>query len=183
MNDRVKARELVRTVEREQQQAIYHSIFARRVLHALAYFDMPRKTTIRRIKLLHEDDTVLDAFMSLGRLRRPPIVWTPPRPTLPKGCICFEWHHFRWFPQPSINARYFKPLTAKQEFAIRRDKTLRAEKRAEAERRRRVKAPSPPRERSEPPRTITTRYGRVVTVLPREVFEEEEEDGPSTSGT
>jgi len=185
MKDRKKCRTLINTVERELQQQVYHTIFHRRIVHNLSYFDMPRKDSVLHIKLLNEDDSILDAYMALGKLRRPPTIWVPPRPVLPEGCLSFEWHHFRWFPKPSINALYVKPLTRKQEFAMVRDRALRAERKQQADQRRRaLKALPPPHDIVLPaPRTITTRYGRQAAVLPRFLFSDDEDEGPSASGT
>ena len=185
MKDRPVCRTLIRTVERELQQQVYHTIFHRRILHNLSYFDMPRKATVRRIKLLNEDDTILDAFMALGKLRKPPTIWVPPRPVLPEGCVRFEWYHFRWFPKPSINDRYIKPLTRKQEFAMARERALRAEKKQQVEIRRRALKALPPLDDvvPPPPRTVTTRYGRQAAVLPRFIFSDDEDEVLSAPGT
>ena len=174
MKDRVKCRELVRTVEREQQQHVYHTIFDRRVLHALSYFDMPRRATVRRIQLLNEDDSVLDAFMALGKLRRPPIIWTPPRPQLPKGCIRFGWHQFRTFQRPK--------LTPAQLFAIQRDRAILQEV-LRARQRKRESREFFSKGEPEIQRTMTTRCGRTATALPSYLFCEVEEEDPAQSGT
>ena len=120
---------------------------------------MPRKAVVRSIELVDEDQTALEAFMSHGKFRRPPLIWIPPRPALPRGSIRFEWHHFRspeWFPKP-------KPTPA-QLFAIQRDRTL-CKKEPETQ------------------RTVTTRYGRTATALPSHLSFEFVEDDPAQSGT
>ena len=119
-------------------------------------------------------------FMALGKLRRPPTIWVAPRPALPVGCIRFEWHHFRvypfrWYKEPTTffakpkftpNAQYVKPLTAQQQFAMARDRAARAEITQRAEQRRDSMTLQQPREPPlSPPRVITTRSGRVATVL------------------
>ena len=184
MNDRPRCRALIREVEREQQEAVYHKIFHRRVLHALSYFEMPRKASHRRVKFLNENDSLLDMFMAAGTLRKPPTIWIPPRPTLPSGCICFQWHHFRWLPKPSINHLYVKPLTRKQEFAMARDRALQAEKRRRVEQQRRaLRSKKAPCEALPTPRTFVTRSGRTVALLTDADFAEDEEEDPALSET
>ena len=119
LKDRVRCRMLIDTVRRNQQQLVYHSISDRRVLNLLSYFDMPRKAVVRSIELVDEDQTALEAFMSHGKFRRPDLIWVPPRPSLPRGCVRFEWHHFRTFQRPK--------LTPAQLFAIQRDRAIRQE--------------------------------------------------------
>ena len=159
-------------------------IFDRRILHALSYFEMPRKAArMRHLNLLNEDDSILDAFMALGKLRRPPTLWVPPRPTLRDGCVRFEWHHFRSTPRHAL-AAFVKPLTAQQQFAMARDRAKRADQRAKREQQQHAAKAI----RAEPvapvqPRTVLTRSGRVVAVLPHNFYAEDGEEDPGASGT
>jgi len=137
--------------------------------------------------------------VALGKLRRPPTIWVAPQPALPAGCFRFDWHHFRiypfrWYKEPTAffarpkftpNAQYVKPLTAQQQFAMARDRAARADIRQRVEQRRRdsktlqqPREPPPP-----PPRVITTRSGRVATVLHFADFAEDGEADPGTTGT
>ena len=155
----------------------YHSILDRRVLKSLSYFDMPRKAVVRPIELVDEDQTALEAFMSHGKFRRPPLIWVPPRPALPRGGIRFEWHHFRspeWFPKPK--------LTPAQVFAIQRDRAIRQDARRAKQRQRELRRFLCKNE-PETQRTVTTRYGRTATALPSHLFFEFVEDDPAQSGT
>jgi len=165
---------LIDTVRRNQQQLVYHSIFDRRVLKSLSYFDMPRKAVVRSIELVDEDQTALEAFMSHGKFRRPPLIWVPPRPSLPRGCIRFEWHHFRTFQRPK--------LTPAQLFAIQRDRAIRQEALRARQRKRELREFFC-KDEPETQRTMTTRYGRTATALPSYFFCEFEEDDPAQSGT
>ena len=145
---------------------------------------MPRKNAqVRHLNFLNEDDSILDAFMALGKLRQPPTLWIPPRPTLREGCVRFEWHHFRSFPRPAL-AAYVKPLTVQQQFAMARDRTKRADQRVKREQQQRAAktkriAPIGPAQ----PLTVVTRSGRVVAVLPHNFYAEDGEEDPGASGT
>jgi len=174
LKDRARCRMLIDTVRRNQQQLVYHSIFDRRVLKSLSYFDMPRKAVVRSIELVDEDQTALEAFMSHGKFRRPPLIWVPPRPSLPRGCIRFEWHHFRTFQRPK--------LTPAQLFAIQRDRAIRQEALRARQRKRELREFFC-KDEPETQRTMTTRYGRTATALPSHFFCEFEEDDPAQSGT
>ena len=88
MSDRVTSRQLVRDVERRSQEAVYHAIGDRRVLHLLSYFEMPR-----RVPKPPADDVPIFAAL-LARRRRPATIWSRPRPTLARGCIRFEKDHY-----------------------------------------------------------------------------------------
>ena len=177
LKDRARCRKLIETVRSSQQQLVYHSILDRRVLKTLSYFDMPRKAVVRSIELVDEDQTALEAFMSHGKFRRPPLIWVPPRPALPRGCIRFEWHHFRspeWFPKPK--------LTPAQLFAIQRDRAIRQEALRAKQRTRELREFSC-KDEPETQCTMTTRHGRTATALPSYFFCEVEEDDPAQSGT
>ena len=123
MRDRDKSRQLVRDVERRSQESVYHAIGDRRVLNLLSYFDMPRKEK----KPPADDVPVLMAMFA--RHRRPPTIWTRPRPTLARGCIRFEKDHYLNPPPKCPRTfgpdRYLLPMPPQQAWAIKQARIMR----------------------------------------------------------
>ena len=123
MLDRKKSRQLVLEVERHHQEAAYYKIFDRRILHLLSYFEMPRKELKKNIP----DDAPL--FMSMYCRRRPPTIWTRPRPTLKRGLMRFHWDHYHVVRRHAAAPdRYIKPWTAQQAYAINLAREKRTQK-------------------------------------------------------
>ena len=127
------------------------------------------------LELVDEDQTVLEAFISHGKYRQPPLIWVPPRPILPRGCVRFEWHHFRNLLKPPLPAAH--PKEQGQETRRRKQKGRQGPKE------RKEHALSNPEDPAHVPRILMTRSGRVATVLPAFYFAEEGEETPAQSET
>ena len=57
--------------------------------------------------------------MSMYCRRRPPTIWTRPRPTLKRGYMRFHWDHYHRVRRHAAPPdRYIKPWTAQQAYAI-----------------------------------------------------------------